>query len=446
MEKINIKDFLDKEYSNSALYNCYRMIASVVDGLKPSSRKVVYTIKKRNITSEIKVSRLAPAVAEETEYLHGEGSLQGVIINMTQNFIGTNNVSLLSPNGNFGSRQIPASSAPRYIFSKKSEDFDKFFDKVDDQILIKQEFEGSQIEPKFYVPTLPLLLLNGSEGMGTGFAQKILPRNQKDIIKAINDILATGDTRNKLIPYYKGFKGKIQPGATAGSWEIVGNYSIDNTTTITITEIPIGYSLSSYLKVLNKLVDDNVIKSFEDLCENDQFLFKLNVQRTFTKMTHEEILDKLKLIKRVTENYTCIDENNSIRVFESIHDILKYYISIRLDYYEKRRLFLIEKLKEEIDYLESTKFFILNVISGNIKINNVPKKKIEEQLEAFKEIIKKEDSYDHLLRMPLYSLTKEKVEEFLKQIKDKKEKLNYYIKSTSNELWKTDLEEQFGKR
>jgi DNA topoisomerase-2 len=446
MNKINIKDFLDKEYSNSALYNCYRMIGSAIDGLKPSSRKVVYTIKKRNITSEIKVSRLAPAVAEETEYLHGEGSLQGVIINMTQNFIGTNNVSLLSPNGNFGSRQIPASSAPRYIFSKKSEDFDKFFDKVDDQILIKQEFEGSQIEPKFYVPTLPLLLLNGSEGMGTGFAQKILPRNQKDIIKAINDILATGDTRNKLIPYYKGFKGKIQPGATVGSWEIVGNYSIDNTTTITITEVPIGYSLSSYLKVLNKLVDDNVIKSFEDLCENDQFLFKLNVQRTFTKMTHEEILDKLKLIKRVTENYTCIDENNSIRVFESIHDILKYYISIRLNYYEKRRLFLIEKYKDEINYLESTKFFILNVISGTIKINNIPKKKIEEQLESFNEILKKEESYDYLLRMPLYNLTKEKVDEFLKQIKDKKDKMNYYTRATSDELWKVDLEEQFGKR
>lgn len=444
--KILIKDFLENEYSNSALYNCYRSIASYIDGCKPSARKVVYTIKKRNMTASMKVSRLSSAVAEETEYLHGEGSLQGVIVNMTQDFIGSNNMPLLSPDGNFGSRHIPISSAPRYIFSKKSENFELIFNKLDDKSLISQEFEGNVIEPKFYVPILPLLLINGSEGMGTGFAQKILPRKTKDIIKAIEDILTTGDTRNKLVPYYKGFKGKVKQGVTSSQWEIIGTYSIDNTSTISITELPIGYTLASYVKILNKLVEDTTIKSYKDLCENDEFLFKLSVQRQFTKLEDSEILSKLKLIKRVSENFTCIDQNNSIIVFDSAKELLTHFIQIRLEYYGKRREYLISQYEEEIMYAESIRFFIKSIISGTLTVNNVPKAKIVEQLTKFPKIIKKENSFDYLLRMPIYSLTKEKVVDLEKQVSDKKKTLDYYTKSTSDSLWKVDLEENFDKR
>lgn len=437
---IKIKDFLEDEYSNSALYNCYRSIASYVDGCKPSARKVVYTIKKRNLISASKVSRMSSAVAEETEYLHGENSLQGVIVNMTQDFVGSNNISLLSPDGNFGCRHIPMSSAPRYIFSRKSDHFDMLFNKLDDKILIDQEFEGNKIEPKFFVPILPLILLNGSEGMGTGFAQKILPRKIQNIKRAIKDILETGDTKDKLIPYYKGFKGKIRQGINSNQWEIIGNYKIVNTSTIEITEIPIGYSLSSYLKVLNRLVEDNIIKSYEDLCENDQFLFKIKVLRSFTKKPDVEILRILKLIKRVSENYTCIDEKNRIIVFESAKEILQAYIKIRLEYYEKRRKYLIKQLTVEIDFLQSIRSFIKSIILNKIKINNIPKKKIIEQISLIPKIIKKNNSYDYLLKMPLYSLTKEKIDDLEKQIAEKENKLNYYNKATSENLWNVDLE------
>lgn len=437
---IKIKDFLEDEYSNSALYNCYRSIASYVDGCKPSARKVVYTIKKRNLISASKVSRMSSAVAEETEYLHGENSLQGVIVNMTQDFVGSNNISLLSPDGNFGCRHIPMSSAPRYIFSRKSDHFDMLFNKLDDKILIDQEFEGNKIEPKFFVPILPLILLNGSEGMGTGFAQKILPRKIQNIKRAIKDILETGDTKDKLIPYYKGFKGKIRQGINSNQWEIIGNYKIVNTSTIEITEIPIGYSLSSYLKVLNRLVEDNIIKSYEDLCENDQFLFKIKVLRSFTKKPDVEILRILKLIKRVSENYTCIDEKNRIIVFESAKEILQAYIKIRLEYYEKRRKYLIKQLTVEIDFLQSIRSFIKSIILNKIKINNIPKKKIIEQISLIPKIIKKNNSYDYLLKMPLYSLTKEKIDDLEKQIAEKENKLNYYNKTTPENLWNVDLE------
>lgn len=447
MKEQLIQDFLNNEYSNTALYNCYRMIASVVDGLKPSARKVVYTIKKRKI-NEMKVGRLAPAVAEDTEYLHGEGSLLGVIVNMTQDFVGSNNLPLLSPNGNFGSRHLPSASAPRYIFSKRNKNFDEIFMSEDDPILIEQEFDGQKIEPKFFVPILPMLLVNGSEGMGTGYAQKILPRNPIELKEAIIEIERTGDTKKSLVPYYINYKGSIQPRASDGSWEITGTFSIDNTTSITITELPIGYTLSSYLKVLERLQEDNVIKSYEDLSENDEFLFKLDVPRVFTKLSKEEILDKLKLIKRVTENYTCIDENNTVKEFTSAKEILKYYCKIREEFYEKRRLYQIAQLQEEISYLESMMAFIQSIFDKKVNINNQPKKKIEEQLVEInkkKEIfLKKDNSFDYLLRMPIYSFTAEKVKDLQKQIQEKSKKKNYLLKETSSSLWKADVESYFG--
>lgn len=446
MEEIKIKDFLETEYSNSALYNCYRMIASYIDGMKPSARKVIYTIKKRNLTGEVKVSRFASAVAEETEYMHGEASMFGVLTNLAQDFIGSKNIPLLLPNGNFGSRHIPASSAPRYIYIKKSEDFDMLFNKLDDPSLIPQEFDGSIIEPKFYVPILPLILVNGSEGMGTGFAQKILPRNPTFLRKAIVEYLATGEIRSSLTPFYKGFSGRIKKGEINGSWEIFGRLTVENTSSISISEIPIGYSLSGYLKVLNKLVDDGDIKSFEDLSEDDKFLFKLKVPRTFTQLEESVMYDKLKLIKRVVENYTCLDENNTIRIFETAEEMLKAYVSIRLEYHEKRRLQVLEQLQQEILYLTSTRIFIEGIVSDVIQINNIPKKKIEDQIRPIKGIILKDESFDYLLRMPLYSLTKEKIQQLIAQIKDKKEKLHYYTKATPENLWEVDLEEYFGKK
>jgi len=132
MEKLKIEDFLNNDFAQFALYSSFRSIGSYIDGLKPSSRKVVYTIKKKNIISDVKVSRFASSVAEETEYLHGETSLIGVICNLAQNYIGSNNENLLYPSGSFGTRFVPIPSAARYIFTKKSENFDKYFSNLDD--------------------------------------------------------------------------------------------------------------------------------------------------------------------------------------------------------------------------------------------------------------------------------------------------------------------------
>jgi DNA topoisomerase II len=442
MKITTIQDFLENEYSNSALYDCYRSIASYIDGLKPSSRKIVYTVKKQNINHDSKVSRLASAVAMETEYLHGEVSLQSVITNMTKNFVGSNNLPLLSPNGNFGTRFIPTASAARYIFSKKSKEFDELFKKEDDFILLSQTFEGSTIEPKFFLPVIPLILINGSEGMGTGFAQKVLPRNMKDIKRNLQYLLNGKTKLKKMIPYFEGFKGKVIQGDSENSWIIQGVFRKINTSSVEIEELPIGYSLSSYLKVLASLEDKGEIKGFEDLSEDDTFKFIIKFKRSvLEQLSDSDIFSLLKLEKRVSENYTCIDENNSVVVFNSPESILISYYTIKLDYYEKRRLYLIDRIEEELSFLNSLSTFISEIVYGNLKVNNIPKKDIIESLETrYRDsILKKENCYDYLLRIPIYSFTKEKIEELAEKKKKKEEELEYYKKVTPKEIWEKEL-------
>jgi DNA topoisomerase II len=439
MNSTTIQDFLENEYSNSALYDCFRSIASYIDGLKPSSRKVVYTVKKQNIIKDSKVSRLASMVAMETQYLHGENSLQGVIVGMTQDFVGSNNLPLLSPNGNFGSRFIPNASAARYIYSKKSPNFNSLFNKDDDKILLEQEFEGDIIEPKFFVPVLPLILVNGNEGMGTGYAQKIFPRKISDLKQAIIDIITTGDTKKRLKPHYKDFNGKVTQGETANSWVIKGSYRLENSCTIYIDELPVGYSLAYYLKVLNKLEETGKIKSFEDLSEDENFLFKVSVKRQVTTLSKESLMSLFKLEKRVSENFTCIDENNSIIIFNSAIELLKRYITIKLEYYEKRRQNRISEIQLELSYLDSIKNFIKRVISGELLVSNQKKDSIVKQLEKQKDILKKEGSYDYLLKMPIYSLTYEKVKQLEEKIASKKKDLFYFENNSASSLWKEEL-------
>lgn len=437
---MKISRFYNEELVDYASYSTLRMIGSVVDGMKNSHRKVIATVMKRNISKEMKVSQLASQVAQDQEYLHGDVSLQGVIVNMAANYLGTNNMNLLEPSGNFGTRFTPEASAPRYIYTYKSKYFDYLFNKDDNDILVKQTFEGHKIEPKFYLPILPLLLVNGSEGMATGFAQKILPRDPDNIRKYLKSILEGRKPNKKYLkPSYIGFKGDIRQTGDS-SWEIVGTFERTTKTKIRITEVPVGYSLKSYIKVLDKLEDDGDILSYTDMSEDDKFLFEVSLKRDILgKMTDEKILEKFKLIKRVTENYTAIDENNRVKVFSSAEDIFNYYIDIKTEYLKKRINYKIDTISSDIKKLVSTYKFIEAIVNDKLIINKRKKDEIVKDLEKFDNIIKEDNNYDYLLRMPIHSLTEEKMQELLNRIKDRKKELDYYKITTPDDEWLKEL-------
>lgn len=436
---MQLSNFFNSDFVDYASYDNLRKIGSCIDGLKNASRKVIFTVLEKNIKEPIKVSQLANKVAEYAEYLHG--SLDGVVVNLGQDFAGTNNVPLLQKKGNFGTRFAQEASAPRYIFTYGSKNLFTLFKKEDLKILKEQMFEGERIEPVFYVPTLPLILVNGSEGVSSGFAQKILPRNPKSIIKYLtNKIQGKRNNKDLLKPFFNDFKGTVEQGETSFQWLIKGTIERTNKNQITISEIPVGYDLKTYIKVLKTLEDNKIILDWDDLSDKEfKFIVKMN-PKDLDKLSEDEILDKLKLVKKVTENLTCLNANNQIQEFQSAEEILDYYFKVKMEYLGKRKDYLVQELKTDLDILNAKITFIKAILDKSLVIEKQPKDKIVKNLEKII-TVKVQDSYDYLLNMPLHSLTLEKIKALTETLKNSKLKLRETQEKTLENFWLEDLEE-----
>lgn len=436
--------FLKNDYCDAASYDNYRKISSFIDGLKPSARKCVYTMLSKNITDEKKLEQLKSTIAEHTCYIHGADSLVGVFVNLARNYVGTNNIPLFTRDGHFGNRMNNEHAAARYISSKKEKYLDYLFLKDDINVLIEQLFEGEKIEPKYFVPILPLILVNGSKNsVSYGFAQHILPRNPEKIKDAIFNLLDNKEP-DRIMPWHSGFQGRINKRKdTNNSYEFLGVIS-RNGLEITITELPIGYDWSSYIEVLNKLEERKVITSYKDLCDTKKDLFKfiVKIKNQDRNLSDEELMDKLKLITRDTENFTTMNEDNRIQVFDNEIDLLKKYLDIRLYYYQKRKDFKIKELKDILNLLSNKLKFLKGVINNEIILVKKTEQEIIEQLEN-NNINKINDSFDYILSMQFYSLTKEKMNKLIEEYRTKKEELKNIENKDIKEWYKEDINEFF---
>lgn len=431
---MTISDFLNNQYADSALYINYRSTPSIYDGLKNSARKVVYTIKKNNIKNQLKVSALGSKVVDTSGYLHGDASIQGTIVTMSQSYCGSNNFPILEGIGSFGTRHTPAAAAPRYIFAKPQSYFDLLFKKEDDGNLTNQFFEGDEIEPMFYIPTIPLLLVNGCSGIGVGFATKILARKTENIIQAIEDKLNNKKLNKELfIPGWNGFEGKVKY-LGENKWEIRGIATI-NKNKVLIEELPISYNLSSYLKVLKGLKEKGIIYKYIDYSENDKFKFEITLSAEESNKSENEIFNDLALIENITENLVGIDENNSVKEFNSIEEIFNSYYDMKIKFLEKRINSEIERLSNEEKVLKEVYTFISKVIKGEIDVK-VKKIDLEKKLKELKFTF-----IEKLISLPIYSLTEDKVEENKKKWENKVKELNDMKNQTSVTLWKKDLKD-----
>lgn len=433
-----ITDFFAKDYVNYSSYDNLRKIASVVDGQKNAARKILYTVMEKNVTDKIKVSQLGSKVAEFSEYLHG--NLDGVIVNLAQDFAGTNNIPLMKKKGNFGTRFSNEAAASRYIYTYGSDEFFELFKKEDNDILKDQYFEGDKIEPMFYVPNLPILLINGSEGVSSGFAQKILPRDPSEIRKYLKGRLQGKTPKYNFNPYYKGFNGTVEQGEHPAQWLIKGKVERKGVNKVQITEIPVGYDLKGYLKILDDLDDRKVIQSYRDLSEDDNFKFDVTVpSRDLKDWDGETLMQKLKLVKKVSENYTVIDENNKIKVYESAQEIMDHYIRVKLDFMARRKENSIKNLESEI-LLDLSKYnFIQRIVNDDLVISKRKKSEIVGELGKIEDIHEKEGSYDYLLNMAIHSLTEERMKKLEGDIEEKRSRLNELSNSSAEDLWSEEI-------
>ena len=432
---MNISDFLNNQYADSALYMNFRNTPSFIDGLKNSSRKVVHTIKKTNQKAQLKVSALASKIIDLDAYLHADSSAQGAIVTMAQNYCGANELPALEGVGAFGTRHTPYAAAPRYIYVKPAKYFDFLFKKEDDANLIEQDFEGGKIEPMFYVPTLPLLLVNGSVGIGVGFASTVFSRSVDNIIKLIKDYLNGKELDEKLLyPSWHGFKGIVKDLGN-NKWEIKGIANI-NGKKVRIEELPISWNLMSYLDFLKKLKEKGIIEKFIDYSENDNFTFDIILTEDESKKDENKILIDLGLIETLTENLVTIDENNAIKEYNSTKEIFEDYCKIKDIYFQKRIISETKRLENEERFLNEIYKFINAVINDEIKLKSLKKKELEDLLKKQGYI-----NIEKLIGIPIYSITEDKALEIKERWENKIKELEAMKKETSANLWLKDLEE-----
>lgn len=440
MREKTITEFLSEEYKEFAFYTIEsRAIASLIDGFKPVQRKIIHAssqIWKTGSEKSIKVFQLGGKVSSEVFYHHGDLSMNNAIINLAQKF--KNNVPLLEEDGQFGSLRSPQAGAPRYIGTKLSKYFRLIY--KDFELLDYKEEEGEKIEPHFFLPIIPTILVNGSSGIAVGFASNILTRNIKDIIESCQKLLK-GKKISTIVPYLNVFNGTyIQDKENKKRWIIRGTFQKVNTTTIRITELPPSMTYEKFEKILDKLVEDKEIVSYEDNCKDSiDYVVKMT-RSSLEKLEDETIIKLFKLEEYETENFTTLDECGKLKIFESDVDIIEYFVDFRLKFYGIRKDYIINKLNRELVILNNRSRFIQLILDGKIEINNVKKDLIVLKLEELN-FDKVDGDFDYLLRMPIHSLTKDTFEKMKSEIGDKIAEIDVISKKDITEMYLEDLSE-----
>ncbi|XP_037546717.1 DNA topoisomerase 2-alpha [Nematolebias whitei] len=472
---LSYNDFVNKElvlFSNS---DNERSIPCLVDGLKPGQRKVLFCCFKRNDKREVKVAQLAGSVAEMSAYHHGEMSLMMTIIGLAQNFVGSNNMNMLQPLGQFGTRLHGGkdSASPRYIFTMLSPLARLVFPPVDDNLLKYNYDDNQRVEPEWYIPIIPTVLVNGAEGIGTGWASKIPNYDIREIISNIHRMLS-GEEPLHMLPNYKGFRGTIEH-VMDNQYMNNGEVSIIDSQTIEISELPVKSWTQAYKEnVLEPMLNgtEKVPPLITDYKEyHTDTTVKFVVKMTEEKLREVEAAGLHKVFK-LQSPLTCnsmvlFDHVGSLKKYESVQDILRDFFELRMKYYVLRKDWLVGMLGAESAKLSNQARFILEKIQGTLVIENKPKKELirmlqqmgydsdpvkawkqaqdknEEELEDEEEGRENEDNsgpdYNYLLSMPMWFLTKEKKEELCKQRDAKLTELNTLKKKAPADLWKEDL-------
>lgn len=479
-------NFVNHELIHFSNADNIRSLPHLMDGLKPSQRKILYSCFKRNLKEEIRVAQLAGYVSEHAAYHHGEASLNGTIIGMAQNFVGSNNVNLLVPKGQFGSRIHGGSDAasPRYIHTLLERITSKIYRKEDSELLTYVDDDGELVEPEYYLPVVPMLAINGSIGIGTGFSSTILPYKPDDIIcllrHRLQGSLATL-ADYPLDPWWFGFRGQTQR-TDEQTWMTKGIYEFDDTKkSVIITELPVGTWTKDYKAFLDELLDVEETKSkqakkeakkaetasntstkediepcglkgFDDLYNDVDVRFVLYfTEEGYDTMKENRVLfeKKFKLTTSwKTTNMTCFDNEFNIVKYKTIGDLMEAFLQKRLPMYEVRRVNLIRALERIIRELDAKRRFIQGILDETLVIQKKSDEEIVASLKAHQipalscmEKPDEYDSYDYVLRMRIDRLKQSAIHEMDTQITEKQDEMKQLEEETAESLWLSDLNE-----
>ena len=454
---LSFDNFINKEMIHFSKYDCDRSIPNLMDGLKTSQRKILFSAFKRNLTKEIKVAQFSGYVSEHSSYHHGEQSLNGAIVNMAQNFVGSNNINLLLPNGQFGTRLQGGSdsASERYIFTMLNKITRTIFNEQDDKILKYLDDDGTPVEPLYYAPIIPMILVNGSKGIGTGFSTDIMSYNPLQIIEYIQNVIKNKTPHeSEFKPYFEGFKGTVEK-IENQKYLIKGVYEVINKNTIKITELPVGTWTDDYKLYLEKLIDTpktnkKIIKDYVDMSTDKNvditISFYGNEMQTLINNQLDnncnELEKQLKLfITKSETNMHIFNENEKLTKFSSPKDIINYFIDIRKIIYSTRKEYQIKHLEYESMVLSNKARFVQELLNDTIDLRKKSKQQVNTLLTSKKyDVIDNDEDYKYLVKMPMDSVTQEYVDKLLKDNITKLAELNNLKNKSIETIWYEELE------
>lgn len=451
-----------------------RSLPHVMDGLKPSQRKILWAARKRNLTSEIKVAQLAGYVSETAAYHHGEASLTAAIVGMAQNYVGSNNINLLAPNGQFGTRLHGGSdsASPRYIFTALEPIQATLIAKADDPELTWLEDDGVRVEPEYYMPVIPLLLVNGAVGIGTGFSTEVLPHNPCDLVAALRRRLSgeVADLESvSLTPWWDGFRGPVVPEGRKVFTRGIYKFLDDDTNRVEISELPVGVWTKDYKEFLEGLLTgeggagasggkgsetgsgSRLIKSYQEAYTDVDVKFYITLDSEYyheARAFPAEFEKKFRLVNSTSmTNMVAFDIDGHIRRFGSAGEILETFYMRRIGGYVARKANELARMDDEIEELSARARFVRAVVDGELVVANA---KDEELLAGLKKLGLPPRSapadadnlraYEYLLRMRVDRLKAAAVAELEGELEKARGERAVLAAKSAEDLWLADLD------
>lgn len=456
VSQVSISEFIDGEMIKFSLDDCKRSIPNVLDGLKESHRKILYAALLKGLKhtgQTMKVAQLAGFVAEKTNYHHGEQCLFDTITKMAHEFVGSNNIPLFFRDGQFGTRLEGGKDAAsaRYIFTKLERLTRYIFREEDDPLLEKVVDDGEEVEPHFYVPIIPTILVNGCiAGIGTGWSTSVPAYNPADIVVAIrawienNGALFDEDGNAvypELKPWYRGFTGTVENGGD-GKWLTYGSV-VQNKSEYVISELPVGMWTNKFKENIEDLIEAKKLKGYRNYSTPSTVKFVLEPGNGPDAM--ECTLETLKMKTSLsTNNMVFFDESDHLQKFETVDEILNYFCGVRLSYYVHRKDYILQQWKEQLLYLENRKRFLTEVMEEKLDIHDRDEEELEAEMDK-KKYARKKSGEDHdfryLLNQPIRSFSKQKLESLTKEIEELKKRIKELEETQPKDIWLRELDE-----
>ena len=451
-------EFVQKELLGFSCADCVRSIPNVLDGLKPSLRKVLYSCFKRNLKDEIKVAQLAGYISEHSAYHHGEMSLTATIVGMAQNFVGSNNMNLLVPAGQFGTRMKGGgdSASPRYIFTYLESVTKALFVESDNVLLKYLEDDGTSIEPEYYVPVIPTLLANGSLGIGTGYRTNVPCYNPREIFAYLKAYLTASNKANYLLenadkewmPYYHGFQGKVIQ-TEPNHFMYKGIYETVGPDTIHISELPVKQWTDDYKEHLEELEQKSVIKTYVSLSTDTTISFTVTFppgklheleQGEVAGNPHCNKLEKLMKLctTATTTNMVAYNKSQELEYY-TVPKIFEEFIPVRDALYVERKANMIAVLRKELVKLSNQAKFIRELYADLVDLRKKTPQQVTDMLTTRKYDTVDGD-YKYLTRMPMESVTKEHGDAIIRRCEEKQQELDVLEKTSTDQMWASDLD------